>query len=124
MSRTIRVSVALFIAAASISLAAVGGATAQGVSPEQLMAAGWTCFLDPNPATPRTVCSDPGHGAPLRGDPNAPPSYNFKLFNLDGSFIGTSHLIRADLYSGQPCPPTGAPYVLIAPIGYRLCEHF
>ena len=127
MSRTIRVSLALFIAAAAISLAAVGGATAQGVTVEQLVAAGWTCFGDPPVGTPtRTVCSDPGHGRPVPGDLDAPPSYNFKLFNLppDGSFIGTSHLIRADLYSGEPCPPTGAPYVLIAPIGYRLCEHF
>jgi hypothetical protein len=124
MSRTIRVPLALFIAAASIALAAVGGATAQGVTPDQLVAAGWTCFRDPNPATPRTVCSDPGHGRPIPSDPNAPPSYNFKLFNLDGSFIGTSHLIRADLYSGEPCPPTGAPYLFIAPIGYYRCEHF
>jgi len=125
MSRTIRVSVALFIAAASISLAAVGGATAQGVTAEQLVAAGWTCFPDPPGGPPtRTVCSDPGHGRPVPGDLDAPPSYNFKLFNLDGSFMGTSHLIRADLYSGQPCPPTGAPYFFIAPIGYYRCEHF
>ena len=122
MSRTIRVSLALFIAAASISLTAVGGATAQGVTPDQLVAAGWTCFPDPNPAARRTVCSDPGHGRPV---PGGPPSYNLKLFNLDdGSFIGTSHLIRADLYSGQPCPPTGAPYFFIVPIGYYRCEHF
>ena len=124
MSRTIRVSLALFIAAASISLAAVGAATAQGVTPDRLVAAGWTCFLDPAAPT-RTVCSDPGHGRPVPGDPNAPPSYNFKLFKtLDGSFIGTSHLIRADLYSGQPCPPSGGLYFFIAPIGYYRCEHF
>jgi hypothetical protein len=122
MSRTVRVFVALFIGAASISLAAVGGATAKGVTPDQLIAAGWTCFLDPG--APRTVCSDPGHGRPVPGDPNAPPSYNFKLFALDGSFIGTSHLIRADLYRGQPCPPSGASYFFIAPIGYFRCEHF
>jgi hypothetical protein len=122
MSRRIRVSIALLIAAASISLAAVGGATAQGVSPEQLVAAGWTCFPDPGAPT-RTVCSDPGHGRPVPGDPNAPPSYNFKLFQ-DGSFIGTSHLIRADLYRGQKCPPSGALYFFIAPIGYYRCEHF
>jgi hypothetical protein len=122
MSRRIRVSLALVIAAASISLAAVGAATAKGVTPDQLIAAGWTCFLDPG--APRTVCSDPGHGRPVPGDPNAPPSYNFKLFSLDGSFIGTSHLIRADLYRGQPCPPTGASYFFIQPIGYYRCEHF
>ena len=122
MSRTIRVSLALLIALGAVALAGVGGATAEGVTPDQLIASGWTCFQDP--AAPRTVCSDPGHGRPVPGDPNAPPSYNFKLFNLDGSFIGTSHLIRADLYKGQPCPPTGAPYFFIAPIGYYRCEHF
>ena len=124
MSRTIRVSLALFIAAASISLTAVGGATAQGVTPDQLIAAGWTCFRDPNPATPRTVCSDPGHGQPVPGDPNAPPSYNFKIFSLGGTFVGTAHLIRDDLYQGQPCPQTGGLYFHIAVIGYYRCEHF
>jgi hypothetical protein len=122
MRRTTRVWLALVIAAASVSVAAVGGAMAQGITPDQLMAAGWACFLDPG--APRTVCSDPGHGRPVPGDPNAPPSYNFKLFTLDGSFIGTSHLIRADLYRGQPCPPSGQQYFFIAPIGNYRCEHF
>jgi hypothetical protein len=121
MSRTIRASLVLLIAAASVSMA-VGGATAQGITSDKLIAAGWTCFLDPG--APRTVCSDAGHGRPVPGDPNAPPSYNFKLFTLDGSFIGTSHLIRADLYRRQPCPPSGDLYFFIAPIGYYRCEHF
>ena len=104
MSRTARMTLALVVVAASTTLATVGGATAQGISPDQLMAAGWTCFTDP--AAPRTVCSDPGHGRPI---PNGAPSYNLKLFTRpEGEFIGTSHLIRADLYSQQPCPPTGA----------------
>jgi hypothetical protein len=122
MKATVRVSIALAIAVGLAAFAAVGGATAKGVTPEQLIAAGWTCFLDPG--APRTVCSDPGHGRPVPGDPNAPPTYNFKIFTLDGSFIGTVHLIRADLYQGQPCPPTGAPYFFIPPIGYYRCEHF
>jgi hypothetical protein len=122
MIRMMRLPLALFVVVASVSLAVIGGATAQGVTPDQLMAAGWTCFRDPG--APRTVCSDPGHGRPIPGDPNPPPSYNFKLFTLDGSFIGTSHLIRADLYRGQPCPPSGAPYFFIPPIGYYRCEHF
>ena len=71
---------ALLIAVGSAALAAVGGARGGGHTPEQLMAAGWTCFLDPG-APVRTVCSDPGHGRPVPGDPNAPPSYNFKLFD-------------------------------------------
>jgi hypothetical protein len=119
MHRTIRALLALGVAAVALSVAAVQ-ATAAGVTPDQLIAAGWTCFLDPG--APRTVCSDPGHGSPVPGDPNAPPSYNFKLFTLAGTFIGTSHLIRADLYNGQSC--AGVPYFFIAPIGYYRCEHF
>ena len=109
--------------AALASLVGIGAATAQGVSPEQLTNAGWTCFRDP--ASPRIVCSDPGHGRPtVPADPNGPPSYNFKIFGLDGSFTGTTHLIRADLYTGQPCPQTGGSYTFIPPIGYYRCSHF
>jgi hypothetical protein len=39
-------------------------------------------------------------------------------------FIGTAHLIRDDLYEGQPCPQTGGAYFHIAVIGYYRCEHF
>jgi hypothetical protein len=113
----------LAIAAMAASLGGVSAATAAGLTPDQLTAAGWTCFNDP--AAPRTVCSDPGHGRPaVPADPNGPPSYNFKIFSLDGTFTGTSHLIRADLYQGQPCPQTGGLYFFIAPIGYYRCEHF
>jgi len=111
----------LLVAATAASLVVVGVATA--VTPDQLINAGWTCFSDP--AAPRTVCSDPGHGRPtVPADPNGPASYNFKIFALDGTFTGTAHLIRADLYHGQPCPQTGAAYFFIAPIGYYRCEHF
>jgi hypothetical protein len=112
----------LVSAAVAVSLASIGAATATGATPDQLTAAGWTCFRDPG--APRIVCSDPGHGRPIPGDPNPPPSYNFKVFTLEGEFTGTIHLIRADLYQGQPCPQTGALYFFIAPIGYYRCEHF
>jgi len=110
------------IAAFAASLGAVDTATADGVTPAKLMNAGWTCFNDPG--GPRIVCSDPGHGRPVPGDPSGPPSYNFKLFSLDGAFLGTSHLIRADLYQGQPCLREGGLYFFIPPIGYYRCEHF
>ena len=112
----------LLIGTMAASLTVVGAATATGLTPAQLTAAGWTCFNDPG--APRIVCSDPGHGRPVPGDPNAPPAYNFKIFALDGTFTGTTHLIRADLYRGQPCPQTGAPYFFISVIGYYRCEHF
>ena len=111
----------VLLAAAVAALVVVGAATA--VTPNQLMDAGWTCFRDPG--APRTVCSDPGHGRPtVPADPDGPATYNFKIFALDGTFTGTTHLVRADLYNGQPCSPAGAQYLFIAPIGYYRCEHF
>ncbi|MFL6016536.1 MAG: hypothetical protein ACJ74N_02255 [Gaiellaceae bacterium] len=111
----------LLVAGMAASLVAAGAAMA--VTPDQLNKAGWTCFRDPG--APRTVCFDPGHGRPaLPADPNGPASYNVKYFVLDGTFIGTAHLIRADLYQGQPCAQSGAAYLFIAPIGYYRCEHF
>lgn len=112
----------LVLAALAASLVAAQGAGAAGPTLDQLVNAGWTCFQDP--AAPRMVCSDPGHGRPIIGDPDPPPSYNFKIFTLDGAFTGTVHLIRSDLYTGQPCPPTGGLYFPIAAIGYHRCEHF
>ena len=85
---------ALFIAAVGLTLGVAAAATADGVTPAKLTNAGWTCFNDPG--APRIVCSDPGHGRPTPGDPDAPPSYNFKIFALDGTFTATSHLIRDD----------------------------
>ena len=111
----------VLLMAALASVSAVGAASA-AVTPQQLTNAGWTCFNDPGAL--RIVCSDPGHGRPVIGDPNPPASYNFKAFTLDGAFMGTIHLIRSDLYSGQPCPQTGGLYFFIAVIGYYRCEHF
>jgi len=40
-----------------------------------------------------------------------------------GDFVNTAHLIRADLYNGRVCGPTGEPYVFLALIGYYECAH-
>src|SRR3954449_6166977 len=114
---------AVLIAALAASLGVVASAAAEGLTPTQLTNAGWTCFTDPG--APRIVCSDPGHGRPAIPAPaDRPASYNFKIFSLGGTFTGTSHLIRDDLYQGEPCPQTGGPYFHIAVIGYYRCEHF
>src|SRR6476619_4885406 len=106
--------------AASLSIATV--ATAGGLTPSTLVNAGWTCFNDPT--APRVVCSDPGHGRPVRPIPaDRPAAYNFKIFSLGGAFVGTVHLIRDDLYQGEPCPQTGGSYFHLAVIGYYRCEH-
>ena len=98
-------------------------ARADGVTPTQLGEAGWVCFQPPIlPA--RISCLNPGLGRPpVPPDPNGRPSYMFLAFQLDGTFIGTGHLIRADLYQGQACGPSGTPYVLRALIGYYECLH-
>jgi hypothetical protein len=41
----------------------------------------------------------------------------------NGVFSGTDLLIRSDLYNGQECRATGAPYRFIARIGYNECLH-
>src|SRR5438045_8644821 len=98
------IRLALLIAA--VSLGITTAATAEGLTPSTLMNAGWTCFNDP--AAPRIVCSDPGHGRPvIPAPPDRPASYNFKIFSLGGTFVGTAHLIRDDLYQVQPRPQTG-----------------
>lgn len=110
------------LAAFAASLSVAGTSGAKGPTLDQLVNAGWTCFQDPG--APRMVCSDPGHGRPMIGDPDPPATFNFKIFTLDGAFVGTLHLIRSDLYAGQPCPQTGGQYFPITAIGYHRCEHF
>ena len=117
-----RGALAALLCTVALGAAGLAASAAAGVNPAQLADAGWTCFNDP--AAPRVVCSDPGHGRPVPGDPDPPPSYNFLLFGLDGTFIGTQHAIRADLYSGQPCRSTGGDYLFVPRIGYYRCEHF
>ena len=95
---------------------------AAGVTREKLEAQGWTCveFLPAN----RWSCFNPGTGRPFPGNPDPRPSYTFLGFDrTSGDFLYTGHLIRQDLYSGQPCAPGGEPYVFRAPIGYYECVH-
>jgi hypothetical protein len=122
---TIRQAVitALAAAAAATALAFVATpARATGLSQQQLVAHGWTCvpFLPAN----RISCFDPGVGRPFPGNPDPAPTYNFVAFGLtSGAFLYTGHLIRADLYHGQPCAPGGQLYTFRAPIGYYECVH-
>ena len=116
--------VATAIAALAVSLVAAAAATAQGINPEQLTQAGWTCFRDPT--NPRTVCLNPGHPRPaVPANPDGQESLQDMIFSLDGTFLGTAHAIRADLYHGQPCPQMGRDsYYFIPFIGYYACERF
>ena len=106
----------------AVSLVVVVPATAGGVTPAQVQAQGWTCFVPP-PFPDTVVCGNPAHGLPpVPPDANGRASYSFLYFDrATGEFRGTIHMIRADLYSGQPCPETGGLYVFNPANGYYRC---
>jgi hypothetical protein len=113
-----RNSVRSRIAAATLAAALAGGTTlataapavADGVTPAQLTAAGWTC-IHPLRFPTLVLCAPPGTGLPpLPGTPGFAdrlPSYEFLVFeSATGAFLGTELLLRPDIYQqGQPpCP--------------------
>ncbi len=109
-------------AVTAAALVVVAPATADGVTPGQLQAQGWSCFVPPN-LQDTIVCGNPAHGLPpVPPDPNGRQSYSFLLFTLGGNFRATVHMIRADLYHGQPCPQAGGTYVFNPLNGYYRCE--
>jgi hypothetical protein len=108
--------------AIAASLAVAPAATASGPTVDQLTNAGWTCMS--SPVVPRIVCSNSGLGFPaVPADPDGGPAFSHIIFSLDGTFLGTAHLIRADLYRGQPCGRDGT-YFFIGLIGYYRCDQF
>ena len=97
-------------------------ARAHGLTPATLTAAGWDCFQTPPfVVPPRIVCANPGVGRPIPGNPDPPPAYTLPTFDLGGNYLGSVHLVRADLYRGQSCEPTGDRYVFRVAIGYFEC---
>jgi hypothetical protein len=101
-------------------------AQAPGLSLEDLEARGWDCR--PAPFNPiRVTCSHPNqlHPVGLPGPPpppDRPASITLLVFD-NGAFLGTSLLIRSDLYRGQQCRSTNGLYTFIARIGYYECLH-
>jgi hypothetical protein len=122
MTTSGRRRIALLLAATASLMVLLGAsAQAQGVTHEQLTAQGWTCFAPPPPAPNVIGCFNPGLGRPFPGNPDPPPSYSVLAFDgTSGEFLNTAHLIREDLYRGQPCVG-GEPYRFIARIGYYEC---
>ena len=107
--------------AVAAALLVAAPAPAAGPTPTQLQAHGWSCFVPP-PFPDTIVCGNPAHGLPpVPADPNGRASYSFMLFDLDGNLIGNVHMIRADLYAGQPCPQGGGLYVFNPLNGYYRC---
>jgi hypothetical protein len=111
-------------ALAVMGVTAGAGLAEGGPSPEQLAEAGWTCFVPPIPVGMR--CFNPAQGRPpippLGEDGRA--SYQAFAWAPTGEFQGHVHLIRADLYAGQPCAQTGGEYVFRPNIGYYECNRF
>ena len=101
--------------------AAAATASGDGLTAAQLKAQGWTCVLVPDENL--LHCRTPGSEPLVTG----PTQLDFLVFDASGAtLLGTEHLIRSDLYHGQPCngTPTG-PYEFIprGP-GYYACHHF
>jgi hypothetical protein len=122
MGRRCRAIVELLAVAAVLTVAGMVATPAHGdgVSRTKLEAQGWTCV--PFAPANRYSCFNPGLGRPFPGNPDPRPSYSFLAFDMtSGEFIYTGHLIRQDLYSGQPCGPGGDPWVLRGLIGYYEC---
>ena len=111
---SVRTRIAAAAAAAALAggapLATAGPAAADGVTPAQLMAAGWTC-IQPHLNPALQLYAPPGLGLPplprTPGFASRLPSYEFLVFEFaTGAFLGTEHLLRPDIYQqGQPpCP--------------------
>lgn len=121
-----RVTAALLAAAATVALATslASAANAEGVTHEQLAANGWSCVRHPFAAPTWIRCFPPGVGLPVPGSPDIRPTYSYLQFELSsGAFDGTGHIIRGDLYRGQPCGPSGEPYVFLPGIASYDCVH-
>lgn len=121
--------VATVIALAVLTGALVGvahGAGGPGGTMAQAQAAGWDC-------NPQFLIVGYYHCAPP-GKPSVAdliagtdvPSMVLRVFNPDGTFAGTEHLVRADLYAGQPCPQDSLATWDFLPFsgGYYACHHF
>ena len=111
----------VLLATFAAGLAATAAATsAPGVTPSQLVQAGWTC-VQPLADPTRLICAPPGVGLPplpgTSGFAERGPSYELLVFNFaSGSLIGVQHLLRPDIYlrGTPPCPQQpGGQYVYI-----------
>ncbi len=104
---------------------AAGSGLAQGPSPERLAEQGWIC-VDPPLPTVGMRCYHPGEGhppiPPLGEDGRA--TYTAMDWTPDGEFLGHVHLIRPDLYAGQPCPQRGGLYAFNPVLGYYQCFRY
>jgi hypothetical protein len=120
MRRTLR----SIVVATAVTLAMAAPASAHGVSPAQLGDQGWQCAF----VLGAVHCFPPGTGSTTA-------TINALVFTTDdpeateAPFVGTEHLIRADLFQGQPCPrdPPSRQYTDLMPllgIPYFACHRY
>jgi hypothetical protein len=110
MKRTIRSLLLLAATLAATFAITTAPSSAGGVTPDQLIQAGWTCVV-PMADQTRLICAPPGLGLPpLPGSPgfaDRGPSYELLVFAAaTGELIGIQHLLRPDIYlhGTPPCP--------------------
>ena len=100
---------------------AKANASANGLTAAQLQAHGWGCRIPPG----ETLLNCRSLGSePL---PAGPTEVDFLVFDASGTTsLGTEHLIRYDLYAGQPCQGTPIGMYEFIPVGpgYYGCYHF
>ena len=115
----------LAVALVGATVFAISAAGSSGATMAQAQAAGWDC-------NPQVLivgyfhCAPPGKPSVLdmiQGNTNT-PSIVLRVFYPSGELAGTEHLIRADLYQGQPCPQDNLATWDLLPFGYRACHHF
>ncbi len=108
----------LFYVLLLVSLLAVipVAALANGEKPpmERLADRGWEC-----PIIGEYHCFNPGSGKSMNTS-----SLQVLVFELDGKFLGTEVLWRADLYAGQPCPQDDILTPADLGIPYYACHHY
>lgn len=107
------------LATAALAIPQPALAAGGGLTPRQLVSAGWGCVDVPNHGY---HCTPPG--VTIGVDTHIP----VLVFGstLDSPKIGTEMLIRKDAFNGQPCPQDGGQFVDLEPLfglPYMACHH-
>ncbi len=119
--RRITIVAALFTVVLAVTAST---ASSTGVSPSQLEQ--WTCII-PSPGD-NIHCAPPGGLARVL-DATAETMIFLVFRASNGDFIGTEHIVRADLFNGQPCPtdPPSRQYTYLLPLlglDYYACHRY
>lgn len=80
---------------AALLLAIPATVFAGGTALERTINAGWTC----DDVAGAMHCFDPGDGRSKNTS-----SVNVKVYDYDGSFLGTEQIWSVKVYADQPCP--------------------